>query len=184
MSRRRAGIAATMLMLICAWQPLAGQSTTTWILAAGVSVPDGVYGAYADRGLDLTAGLERSLGSHPFSVRLDFSYAVNSDTTGIGFHETTRLISGMANLVYHFRDARPRIYALVGLGYFGRRFSTDDPDDSSINDALMGFQLGEGIILRVRSATLFGEGRFVSQFGTQPLSFFAVTLGVRLGQKP
>ena len=70
---------------------------------------------------------------------------------------------------------------LVGLGYVGRRFSTDDPDDSSIDDAYMGFQLGEGIVFRIRSASVFTEGRFISQFGQVPLSFFSIMAGVRLG---
>jgi hypothetical protein len=177
----RSRIALTMLMLICAWQPLAGQSTTTWVLGAGVSVPSGVLADYADKGWNGTVGVERSLGRHPFSVRLDFTYAVNSDTTGIGFDETTRFIVAMANIVYHFQGAKPHLYALVGLGYVGRRFSTDDPDDSSINDAYMGFQLGEGIVFPIRSARVFTEGRFISQFGQSPLSFFSIMAGVRLG---
>ena len=181
MSRCRAGIAATMLMVISAWRPLAGQSTTTWVLGAGVSVPSGVLADYADKGWSGTVGVERSLGRHPFSVRLDFTYAVNSDTTGIGFNETTKFLVAMANLVYHFEGSKPHLYALVGLGYVGRRFSTDDPDDSSIDDALMGFQLGEGIAFRIRSATVFTEGRFVSQFGQAPLSIFSIMAGVRLG---
>ena len=69
----------------------------------------------------------------------------------------------------------------MGLGYVGRRFSTDDPDDSSIDDAYMGFQLGEGIVFRIRSASVFTEGRFISQFGQAPLSFFSIMAGVRLG---
>jgi opacity protein-like surface antigen len=114
-------------------------------------------------------------------VRLDFSYAVNSDTTGLGFHESTALITGMANIVYHFQGSRPHLYALLGVGYFGRRFSTDDPDDEAINDSRFAFQVGEGLTFRVGSATLFIEGRFVSGTGEDPLRFFPVVIGVRFG---
>jgi hypothetical protein len=172
---------ASALALTLAANGVAAQSQTTLLLGAGLSVPSGVLADYADRGWSATAGLERSLGTHRISIRLDLSYATNSDTSGSGFHETTSFISAMANIVYHFRGSRPQLYALLGVGYLGRRFSTDDPDDFAINDSQPGFQVGEGIVFRVRSATVFVEGRFVSAFGESPLSYFPVMAGIRIG---
>ena len=181
MHLRRPGAGLTALVVMFTAPPLAAQSNTTWLVGAGLSLPAGVFNAYANTGSDITAGWEHRFGKHPFAVRLDLSYATNTDTTGIGFHETTHLINAMANVVYHFQGARPRHYALLGVGHFSRRFSSDDPNDAPINDSRLGLQVGEGLIFRFRSAAIFVEGRFVTGVGPQPLRFFPVVVGIRFG---
>ena len=177
----RAGAASAALVFSLATHPLAGQSNTTWLAGAGLSVPGGVFSAYANKGWDVTVGWEHGFGKHPIAVRVDLSYARNADTTGLGFHETTRLVTAMANVVYHFRGAQPHLYALLGVGEFSRRFSSDDPNDPPINDSRIGLQVGEGLIFRFRSAAIFVEGRFVTGVGPQPLRFFPVVVGIRFG---
>jgi hypothetical protein len=181
MHQRFVSAAVVALTIVVRSLPLAAQSTNSWLVAGGLSVPAGVLGTYANMGWDVTVGAEHRFGRHPSAVRIDLAFAQNTDTTGVGFHETTRLITGFANLVYHFQGARPHLYALVGVGYFGRRFSSEDPDDPTINDTRLGLQFGEGVMFRVKSATLFLEGRFVTGVGPQPLRFFPVVIGFRLG---
>ena len=89
------------------------------------------------------------------------------------------MISGMVNVVYHFVGARPHLYVLAGVGILARRFSSADLNDPPIKDSRIGFQFGEGIAFRVKSTTLFLEGRFVAATGQQPLQFFPVIVGVR-----
>lgn len=177
----RTGAAPAALVFMLAAHPLAAQSNTAWLVGAGFSLPTGVFNSYANTGWDVTAGLEHALGNHPVALRLDLSYARNTDTTGIGFHEITRSINVMANVVYHFQGARPHLYALFGIGDFIRRFSSDDPDDPGLNDSHLAFQVGEGLIFRVRSATVFVEARFVTAAGSLPLQFFPLVVGVRFG---
>ena len=173
-------VAAAVLQLV---SPSAGraQSSNGILFGGGVSFPAGVLNSYANTGWDVTAGVEHRFGHHPTALRIDFSYASNSDTTGVGFHETTRLINLTANIVYHFPGAQPRIYVLAGIGDFVRHFTSADPFDFGVSDARLGLQVGEGIVFHVKSAALFLEGRFVTGVGPQPLRFFPVILGVRFG---
>jgi opacity protein-like surface antigen len=157
---------------------LTAQSRNTLLLGAGLSAPTGIFNTYAGNGTDITVGAEHAFGRRT-SLRIDFSYATNGDTSGVGFHETTHMISGMVNFVYHFVDAHPHIYVLAGAGILARRFSSMDPNDTPINDSRLGFQVGEGVTFRVKSVALFLEGRFVSATGQQPLQFFPVVVGVR-----
>ena len=178
---RRARVAVAALALVLRVGALAGQSATTWFAGGGLSLPAGDFSVYANTGWGVVGGLEHRLGTHLTALRVDLSYATNGDTTALGFHETTHLLSALASLVYHFDGAHPHLYALVGAGYFSRRFSSDDPEDIPIDDGHFAIQLGEGLIFRVRSATIFAEGRFVTSLGPGPFRYFPVVVGVRLG---
>ena len=181
MRTRRVGAVVSALILASSTNGLAGQSATTWIAGGGLSLPVGDFNIYANDGPGLLAGIERSIGRHPTALRLDLSYGVNSDNTAIGFHETTRLYSVLGSVVYHFTGSRPHLYALAGVGYFHRRFTSNDPDETPINDSHVAIQVGEGAIVQVGSFKLFVEGRFVSSVGTGPFRFAPLIIGLRLG---
>lgn len=181
MQLRLAGAALAALVSVVPFRSLHAQSKIGWLAGGGVSLPSGEFNAYANKGWAITVGAERRLGNGRVALRIDGTYARNTDTTGVGFHEDTRLMNVMANVVYHFRGAQPRIYFLAGAGVFARRFSTNDEEDPSLKDTYPGFQVGEGILFRVKSATLFLEARFVASAGKNDLQFVPVVLGVRFG---
>jgi hypothetical protein len=175
------GAASAALVILFAAHPLVAQSQSTWLLGGGLSVPVGEFSSYANNGWDVTAGWERAFGKHPVALRVDLSYARNTDTTGLGFHETTQLTNAMVNVVYHFQGARPHLYMLLGVGEFHHWFSSDDPQDIPINDSRVAIQFGEGVTFRIGSTVIFAEGRFVTALEEQPLRFFPVVVGVRFG---
>ena len=181
LSRLLASVALAALAIFASPSALHAQSHNKVLLGAGASIPAGIFDAYANIGWSVMGAYERQLGSHPTSLRVDVGYSRNTDTTGVGFHETTRLITAMASVVHPFPGAKPHLYILVGAGYFGRRFSSDDPADPPIDDSRWGLQVGEGFEFRIKSVKLFAEGRFVSGVGPQPLRFFPVIVGMRFG---
>ncbi len=176
--RRGAGALLTACLLV-ACNHLTAQATTRLFGGVGLSIPAGDFSAYANNGWSVTGAVERSFGRHPSALRLDVTYAVNLDSTAIGFHETTKLTSAMVSWVYHFEGSRPHIYALVGMGVLHREFSSDDPDDLPIDNTDFALQLGEGVYVRIKSAKLYLEGRFVSTVGSGAFRYFPVTVGVR-----
>ena len=180
---RSRGVRAVVASLVLALgaEPAAAQSATTWILGGGLSLPAGEFKAYANTGMALTGAVERSLGAHPTSLRFGVSYAVNTDNTAIGFHETTRLTALFGSIVYHFIGARPRLYALLGAGLLRRDFSSTDPLDNGIRDSHFAIQIGEGVTIPVGSVRLFAEARFISTLGPGPFQLFPVVVGIRLG---
>jgi hypothetical protein len=168
-----------LALVVVVGKALPGQSTTTAFAGVGLSIPAGDFGMYANNGASLVAGIERSLGTHPTALRLDLTYAVNLDSTTIGFHETTHITNALLSLVYHFQGSRPHLYAMVGVGAFHRTFSSDDPDDIPLDDVRFAVQLGEGVVARIGRAHLFLEGRFVSTVGSGAFRYFPVNVGVR-----
>jgi hypothetical protein len=161
---------------------LAAQSQHSVFVATGLSFPAGVFGAYANTGWTIDAGYELQFGKHPTSIRIDAGLSRNGDTNSVGFKENTRLVRAMASVVYRFKGARPRIYVLAGAGLLAHRFSSEDPDELTMDDSNFAMQLGEGVTFGIGSARFFVEGRFVTTTaGQQSLRYFPVTFGVRLG---
>ena len=170
-----------LLLLTCAAAPAAAQSRSTWFAGVGVSLPAAEFASYANTGWDAAVGWERRLGHNPVALRLDGSYGVNSDSTYLGFHERTTLLTGIVSLVYHFDGAKPHLYALAGAGYFRHHFSSDDPAEVPETISQLALQFGEGLTFTVGSMALFVEGRLVTSFGSNRLQFFPLMAGVRLG---
>lgn len=172
-----------LLAGISATTPLSarGQGATTLLLGAGMSAPVGVLHSYAATGFALAAGAEWRLGQHPVALRVDVTYAVNADSTDVGIHNAEHLTAGFASVVYHFLGARPRLYAIAGVGLLSDRFTTDDPFDSPTSTMHAAMQVGEGVVARIGRAAVFLEGRFVTSFGPDRLAFFPVIVGLRLG---
>ena len=172
------------LVLALAGRSLVAQSATTWMIGGGLSLPTGEFNSYANNGWTVHAGIARRLGTHGVSFRIEGLLARNNDTTGLGVHESTRLISGLASVVYHFDGARPHIYALIGAGALQRRFTSDDPEEIPINDTRAVVQVGEGVVIPIGRLRTFVEGRFVTTVGPGAFQFFTVTIGLRLHDKP
>lgn len=172
-----------VFLLAASASAVGAQSPNSIIIGGGRSLPAGVLNSYADNGWNITAGVEHRFGGHPTSLRLDLSYSADADTSGVGFHEMTRLITGMVNVVYHLPGAHPRIYLLLGAGVMQRRFTSADPFDTGIKDSFGAFQIGEGVDFRVGRLALFLEGRYVSAVGPEALKYFPVILGVRIGDR-
>ena len=176
-----AGAVMAALAIVVPVGPAAAQSATTWIAGGGLSLPSGEFNTYANTGWDLTGAVERSLGRHPTAIRVGLGYAVNSDETRLGFHESTKLSSVFASVVYHVVGARPHIFGLLGIGWFQRQFSSSDPDDPGLTDGHVALQIGEGVTFKVGSARLFVEGRFITTLGPAPFRYFPLIAGIRLG---
>ena len=170
------------MLLLGAAGAAPAQSGSVWLAGAGISLPASEFGSYANPGWNAIAGWEHRIGHSPVALRLDASYGANSDSTDIGFHETTTLLTTMVDVVYHFDGARPRLYALAGGGYFRHHFSSDDPAETAESVSQLAFQFGEGLCFRLgRSSQLYLEARLVTSFGPDRLQFFPLMAGVRFG---
>jgi len=181
LTKQQQRISATVLALVLALagQPLRAQSATTWIVGGGFSLPTGEFNSYANKGWGLAAGMEHRLGHSGAAIRLDGGLAKNNDTTGLGVHESTRLITATGSVVYHFDGARPHLYVLAGAGLLNRHFTSDDPEELPITDNRGVVQVAEGVIIPIGRLRTSIEGRFVTTVGPGAFQFFTVTAGLR-----
>jgi hypothetical protein len=157
------------------------QSDNSLMVGAGLSEPTGIFNSYAGQGWAAVVAGEYRLGQHPVGLRVDLSYTRNSDTSGVGFHETTAIVTPMVGVVYHLQRARPQFYLLAGGGVLSRRFTSNDQEDPMIHDTKAAVQIGEGAIFRIGGWSIVLEARFITETGPQPMQFFPITLGVRFG---
>jgi opacity protein-like surface antigen len=177
--KRFALVLLAVMALAVAARPASAQSIR-WGLGAGLLMPMGDY-ADADK-LGYTAGfggtyyLPGGLG-----IRADLSYGTSSEKDGITAHNT-KIMGGMASVVYGFGAAGPKPYVMGGLGLSNVKV---DVSGTSASETKVSFGVGAGVAFPLGTGgnRLFAETRYtsVSTSGSS-VTFLPIIVGISFGK--
>ena len=164
-------------------------------IAAGVTVPQGDYGAAAKSGIVLNPFLELDLPG-PLAVRasvlwtrsdLESDYAADLPPL-----PSSARVSGNVNLIGGSIDARLSLpvplvtpYLIGGVGYYRQSVEQDvsgvvgEARDIDASNRETGYNVGAGVQLPTPIVRLFAEARWYSVRSSPRQNFVPVTVGIR-----
>jgi opacity protein-like surface antigen len=177
---KRFGLVLLAVMaLVVAARPASAQSIR-WGLGAGLLMPTGNYADFDKMGY--TAGLGGTYNlPGGVGIRADVSYGTSSEKDGITAHDT-KIMGGMASVVYSFASAGLKPYVLGGLGLSNVKFSSGGTDASSTK---VSFGVGAGVAFPLGTGgnRLFAETRYtsVSTEGSST-TFLPIVVGISFGK--
>ncbi len=150
----------------------------TFGVAGGLLMPMGDYNTADKPGFIAGAGVRIPIGTAPVAVRLEGTY---SQTSHDGVGGKTKIIGGMASLVYAFQaGGSVTPYVLGGLGYYNAK--VDVTGFGSASESKFGFGGGGGLRFPMGGASLFVEARYISvQTSGSALAFVPIIAGVSFG---
>jgi opacity protein-like surface antigen len=176
---KRFGLVLLAVMaLVVAAGPASAQSIR-WGLGAGVLMPMGDYGDADKMGYTAAFGGTYNLPSG-LGIRADLSYGTTSEADGVTAH-STKLIGGMASLVYGFGAAGPKPYITGGLGLTNAKI---DVGGSSASETKVTFGFGAGIQFPLGTGgnRLFVESRYTSVSTDPSLTYLPIVVGISFGK--
>jgi opacity protein-like surface antigen len=113
----------------------------------------------------------------PVGIRVEGDYGQTSHKNGVGGN--TKVIGGMASVVYHFAgvsSAKP--YVLGGLGMYNVK--VDVTGLGSASETKLAFGGGAGLELGMASMSLYLEARYMNVTTTGgSTAFIPITVGIR-----
>jgi opacity protein-like surface antigen len=167
-----------VMALVVAARPASAQSIR-WGVAGGLLMPMGDYGD-ADKmgftgGIGGTYNLPSGLG-----IRADLSYGTTSEKDGITPH-STKLLGGMASLVYGFGAAGPKPYIMGGLGLTNAKI---DVGGTSASETKVTFGFGAGLTFPLGTGgnRLFVESRYTNISTDPSLTYLPIVVGISFGK--
>lgn len=177
---KRFGLVLLAVMaLVVAASPASAQSIR-WGLGAGLLMPMGDY-ADADK-MGYTAGLGGTYNlPSGVGIRADISYGTSSEKDGITAH-STKIMGGMASVVYAFGSAGPKPYLLGGIGLSNVKF---DVSGTSASETKVSFGFGAGLAFPLGTGgnRLFVESRYTSvSTSGSPVTFLPIVVGLSFGK--
>lgn len=177
---KRFGLVLLAVMaLVVAARPASAQSIR-WGLGAGLLMPTGDYADFDKMGY--TAGLGGTYNlPGGIGIRADVSYGTTSEKSGITAH-SSKILGGMASVVYAFGAAGPKPYVMGGLGFTNLKSDISGTDESTTKVAF-GFGAGVTFPLGTGGNRLFAETRYtsVSTEGSST-TFLPILVGISFGK--
>lgn len=179
---KRFGLAllAVMALVVVAAAPASAQGIR-WGVGAGLLMPMGDY-ADGDK-LGFTGGVGGTYNlPGGVGIRAEVSYGTTSEKSGVTAHKT-KILGGMASVVYSFASAGPRPYVMGGLGLSNVKFDPATGSDVSETKVAFGFGAGVALPLGTGGNRLFAETRYtsVSRSGSS-LNFLPIVVGISFGK--
>ncbi len=147
-------------------------------IGAGLMAPTSGYGDIDKAGWHVLGKVDVKIPMAPVGVRVDALYG---QTSHDGFDGNTRLIGGLANVVFNIPMAVPLVqpYVLAGGGVYNVKISGIGADESATKFT---FDAGAGASFGAGPVHFFVEGRYISVRATGgSTSFLPVTAGVTFG---
>jgi opacity protein-like surface antigen len=177
---KRFGLVLLAVMaLVVAARPASAQSIR-WGLGAGLLMPMGDY-ADADK-MGYTAGLGGTYNlPSGVGIRADISYGTSSEKDGASAH-STKIMGGMASVVYAFGSAGPKPYLLGGIGLSNVKI---DVSGTSASETKVSFGFGAGLAFPLGTGgnRLFVESRYTSvSTSGSPVTFLPIVVGLSFGK--
>lgn len=127
-------------------------------VGGGLLMPMGDYNTFDKPGFIFGAGVVVPVGTAPVALRIEGSY---SQTSHDGVGGKSKIIGGMASLVYSFTGAGSVTpYVLGGLGFYNLK--VDITGAGSTSTSKIGFGGGGGLRFPMGSASLFVEARYMN----------------------
>jgi opacity protein-like surface antigen len=179
---KRFGLVLLAVLALCviAVRPATAQNIR-WGLGAGLLLPMGTYGDIDKLGF--TGGLG---GTYQLpggvGIRVDASYGTSSEKSGVAAH-STKIIGGMASVVYAFGTAGPKPYIMGGLGLSNVKIDVTGGPSGSETKVAFGFGAGVSLPMGTGSSRLFAETRYtsVSTSGSS-INFLPLVVGISFGK--
>ena len=176
---KRFGLVLLAVALVVAARPASAQSIR-WGLGAGLLMPMGDY-ANADK-MGYTAGLGGTYNLPTgVGIRADISYGSSSEKDGVTAH-STKIMGGMASVVYAFGSAGPKPYLLGGIGLSNVK---QEVGGQSANETKVSFGFGAGLTFPLGTGgnRLFAETRYTSvSTSANPTTFLPIIVGISFGK--
>ena len=157
------------------------QAQVTFGVAGGLLMPTGDYGTVDKMGFIGGVGVRIPVGTAPVAVRLEGTY---SQTSHDGIDGKTKIMGGMASLVYAFQaGGAVTPYVLAGVGFYNVKVTVPSFQvDTSVSK--VGFGGGAGLRFPMGSASLFVEARYINVATSGgATTFFPFIAGVSFGGK-
>ncbi len=133
-------------------------------VGGGLIKPLGDYNTVDKLGFIAGAGVRIPIGTAPVAVRIEgtFSQTSHKDFQGSAVDGKSRIIGGMASLVYAFQaGGSVTPYVLGGVGFYNLKVTVPSASvDTSTSK--IGFGGGAGLRFPMGSASLFVEARYMN----------------------
>ena len=173
--KRFALVLLAVMALVVAARPASAQSIR-WGVGAGLLMPMSDYGDTDKMGFLGAVGGTYNLPTG-LGIRADISYGTTSEADGVPAH-TTKLLGGMASLVYQFGAAGPKPYVTGGLG-----FTNAKVDDVGSTEFTYALGLGVSLPLGTGGNRLFAETRYttISADGGS-VKYLPIVVGLSFGK--
>lgn len=168
-----------VMVLVVAARPASAQSIR-WGVAAGLLMPMGNYADFDKMGFTGGVGgtywLPAGVG-----IRADVSYGTTSEKSGIAAH-TSKILGGMASVVYQFGATGPKPYVMGGLGFSNLKSDISGADQGATKVAF-GFGAGISLPLGTGGNRLFAETRYTSvSTDVSSTTYLPIVVGISFGK--
>ena len=173
--KRFAFVLLAVMALVVAAQPASAQNIR-WGLGAGLLMPMSDYADIDKMGFIGAGGATYWLPTG-LGIRADVSYGTTSEKEGVLAH-STKILGGMASVVYQFGSAGPKPYVTGGLGF--SNFKVDDAGTTEFT-----YALGAGVSLPLGTGgnRLFAETRYTTISGDGgSVKYLPIVVGLSFGK--
>jgi opacity protein-like surface antigen len=171
-------LGCALVLLAVAAMP--AQAQVSFGVGGGLLMPMGDYGDVDKMGFIGGVGVLFPIGTAPVSVRLEGTY---SQTSHDGIDGNTKIIGGMASLVYLFSaGGSVTPYVLAGVGYYNGKVTVPSLNIDE-SESKVGFGGGGGIRFPMGSAALFAEVRYMNISTDPSTTYLPIIVGVSFGGK-
>ncbi len=172
-------LGCALVLLAVAAMP--AQAQVSFGVGGGLLMPMGDYGTLDKMGFIGGVGVLFPLGTAPVSVRVEGTY---SQTSHDGIDGKTKIMGGMASLVYLFQvGGSVTPYVLAGVGYYNGKVTVPSLNIDA-SESKVGFGGGGGIRFPMGSAALFVEARYINiATSGSATTFLPIIAGVSFGGK-
>ena len=143
-------------------------------------MPMGTYADFDKMGYTAGLGGPSNLPSG-VGIRADLSYGTSSEKSGVGAH-STKIMGGMASVVYAFGSAGPKPYLLGGIGLSNVKA---EAGGQSVSETKVSFGFGAGLTFPLGTGgnRLFAETRYTSvSTSGDPTTFLPIVVGISFGK--
>jgi len=154
-------------------------------VSAGVLLPMGDYNTVDKLGFVGGAGATYWLAGQPIGIRGDLSYSQSSHDASSGLDGHTKILGGMASVVYALNPASApaRIMLTAGLGYYNVKI--DDATIGSASESKIAFGGGAAVAFKLGTgSTRLVVGTRYTSVSTSggSLTFLPITVGLTFGK--
>ncbi len=174
-----------MALGVVAARPAMAQGNLRYGVAAGVLMPMGNYNTADKLGFVGGVGATYWLAGQPIGIRGDLSYSQTSHDEAVTVAGHTKIIGGMASVVYALNPANApaRIMLNAGLGFYNVKI--DATGAGSASESKIGF--GGGVAVAFKMGTggtrLIVGTRYTSvSTSTSSTTFLPITVGLSFGK--
>jgi len=183
---KRLGLVLLAVALcVVAARPVMAQGNLRYGVSAGLLMPMGNYNTADKLGFVGGVGATYWLAGQPIGIRGDLSYSQTSHDPAVTFAGHTKIIGGMASVVYALNPASApaRILLNAGLGFYNVKI--DVTGGGSASESKIGF--GGGVAVAFKMGTggtrLIVGTRYtsVSTSGSST-AFLPITVGLSFGK--